>query len=69
MRALFPEDALAWLRETQPAEWAKVVKPDASPAEQAKAEGQLLDRLVKTLDLPLDAGSVLHVPVPAQHHA
>jgi type I restriction enzyme R subunit len=44
-RALFPEDVIAWLRETQPDELAKA--PD---------EAQLLGRLVKTLDLPLDAG-------------
>ena len=55
-RALYPEDVFAWLVETQPAEWAKVIKPEASEAEQAKAKAQLLDRLVKTLDAPLDAG-------------
>src|SRR6218665_2890136 len=55
-RALFPEDVFAWLQETQPEEWAKVVKPTATPAEQEQARSQLLDRLVKTLDLPLDAG-------------
>ncbi len=55
-RALFPDDVYAWLQETQPAEWAKVIKPDASLVEQSKAKEQLLDRLVKTLDLPLDAG-------------
>ncbi|WP_448812087.1 type I restriction endonuclease subunit R [Agromyces bauzanensis] len=55
-RALFPDDVFAWLQETQPTEWAKVIKPEATAAEQAKAKEQLLDRLVKTLDLPLDAG-------------
>lgn len=52
----FPEDVYAWLRETQSEAWAKVVKPTMSPAEQEKAKAQLLDRLVKTLDQPLDAG-------------
>ena len=55
-RALFPDDVFAWLQQTQPEEWAKVVKPAAPPAEQEKAKQQLLDRLVATLDLPLDAG-------------
>ena len=55
-RALVPEDLFAWLQQTQPDEWAKVVKPSASAAEQEQAKQQLLDRLVKTLDLPLDAG-------------
>lgn len=56
VRALFPEDVFAWLEQTQPDEWAKVVKPSMSAAEQAMARGQLLDRLVKMLDLPLHAG-------------
>ncbi|AYF99563.1 type I restriction endonuclease subunit R [Protaetiibacter intestinalis] len=56
VRALYPEDVFAWLQESQPEEWAKVVKPTASAAEQETAKQQLLDRLVKTLDLPLDAG-------------
>ena len=55
-RAIFPEDVFAWVQQTQPDEWAKIVKPEASVAEQEKAKDQLLDRLVKTLDLPLDAG-------------
>lgn len=56
VRALFPEDVFAWLQQTQPDEWAKAVKPEASESEQAKAKEQLLDRLVKSLDVPLDAG-------------
>ncbi|MBO1753729.1 type I restriction endonuclease subunit R [Allobranchiibius sp. CTAmp26] len=55
-RALFPEDVFDWLQETQPDELAKVVKPSLSEAEQVRARDQLLDRLVKTLDAPLDAG-------------
>lgn len=55
-RALIPDDVFAWLELTQPDEWAKVLKPSMSEAEQAKAKQQLLDRLVKALDLPLDAG-------------
>ena len=56
VRALYPDDVFAWLQSTQPTEWAKVVKPEASAAEQDKAKDQLLDRLVKALDAPLDAG-------------
>jgi type I restriction enzyme R subunit len=55
-RALFPEDVFAWLEATQPEEWAKLVKPSMSPAEQAQAKEQLLGRLVKALDLPLESG-------------
>lgn len=55
-RALFVPDVLIWLQETQPEQWAKVVKPSMSPAEQSKAVDGLLDRLVKVLDKPLDQG-------------
>ena len=50
-RALFPEDVFGWLEDTQPNELAKVVKKGTS-AERA----QLLDRLVKVLDTPLEVG-------------
>ncbi|MBS1905718.1 MAG: type I restriction endonuclease subunit R [Actinobacteria bacterium] len=56
VRALFREDVLAWLQDTQPDEYAKAVKPALTPTDRIKAEDQLLDRLVKTLDAPLDAG-------------
>jgi type I restriction enzyme, R subunit len=36
-RALFPEDVFAWLEETQPEQWTKVVKPSMSSADRAKA--------------------------------
>lgn len=55
-RALVPDDVLAWLQETQPTEWAKVVRANASEQEQAKQRQQLLDRLVKSLDQPLEHG-------------
>ena len=55
-RGLFPADVLAWLGDTQPEELAKVVKPGAPEAEARKAREQVLDRLVKALDAPLDAG-------------
>ncbi|GAA1587141.1 DEAD/DEAH box helicase family protein [Kribbella karoonensis] len=53
-RALFPEDVFEWLEETQPEELAKVV--EAGSRDEAKQRGQLLDRLVKVLDAPMEAG-------------
>lgn len=53
-RALFPEDVLGWLRQTQPEQVDKVVRPGSKDV--AKQEAQLLDRLVKVLDLPLENG-------------
>jgi type I restriction enzyme, R subunit len=47
-RALFPEDVLGWLEETQPVEFAKAVAGSSASG--------ILDRLVKSLDKPLDAG-------------
>lgn len=55
-RALIPSDVYAWLQETQPEQWAKVVRPDMSEAEAARAREGLLDRLVKELDAPLEHG-------------
>lgn len=53
-RALFPEDVLGWLADTQPEQLEKVVKPGSSDI--AKQQAQLLDRIVKVLDTPLDNG-------------
>ena len=47
-RALFPDDVLGWLEDTQPAEFARAVSAGS-------ADG-ILDRLVKTLDKPLESG-------------
>ena len=47
-RALFPEDVLGWLGDTQPAEFARAVS--------ASSTSGILDRLVKTLDKPLESG-------------
>lgn len=55
-RALFPADVLDWLRETQPDELPKIIKPDASVTAQKTSENQLLDRIVKVLDTPLESG-------------
>ncbi|WP_010533766.1 type I restriction endonuclease subunit R [Brachybacterium squillarum] len=48
-RALFPEDLLGWLRDTQPKEYAKIVAPDLNGEAREKAEARILDRLVKVL--------------------
>lgn len=53
-RALFGEDVLGWLADTQPEQLAKVVKP--SSGDVAKQQSQLLDRIVKVLDTPLANG-------------
>lgn len=53
-RALFSEDVLAWLADTQPDQLEKVVKPGSKNL--AKQQGQLLDRIVKVLDVPLENG-------------
>ncbi len=53
-RALFPEDFFGWLSDTQPDELAKVVK--VGTASEAKQRGQLLDRLVKVLETPMENG-------------
>jgi type I restriction enzyme R subunit len=50
-RAFFPEDIFGWLADTQPDELAKVLKRDTL-AERA----QVLDRLVKVLETPLESG-------------
>src|SRR5689334_4481644 len=55
-RALVPEDVFGWLRDTQPEELAKVLKPGASTADEKKSKDQFLDRLVKALDAPLESG-------------
>lgn len=53
-RALFPEDVLGWLADTQPDQLAKVVKSGSKDV--AKQQAQVLDRIVKVLDTPLENG-------------
>ena len=61
-RALFPADVFAWLAETQGAELAKLVKPEASTAQQEKARGQLLDRIAQAQSTdPMNGGGTLNV--------
>jgi len=54
--ALFPEDVLAWLSESQPAEFNKNVKPVDSQPQKDKAMKALVQRLAKTLDGNLAQG-------------
>lgn len=53
-RALFPDDVLGWLEDTQPDQLEKVVKPGFGDI--VKQQAQLLDRIVKILDTPMDNG-------------
>ena len=54
--ALFPEDVFAWLEESQPDQWRKIVKPGDSETHKTKAKNDLLQRLAKTLDTSLSHG-------------
>lgn len=53
-RALFPEDIFGWLADTQPDELAKVVSTGSTNEGQQRS--QVLDRLVKVLETPLESG-------------
>ncbi|QDO89933.1 type I restriction endonuclease subunit R [Ornithinimicrobium ciconiae] len=59
-RALFPEDLLGWLEDTQPVTYAGIVKPSMSEKEARGAQDKILDRVVKVLDTPLtsDGGTL-----------
>ena len=60
--ALFPQDVLGWLADTQPDEYAKAVRPDDSPARQEAAKALLLKRLTKVLDIdPFKNGGTLEI--------
>ena len=54
--ALWPEDVLAWLEDTQLKEFQKIVKPTDNLENQQKAKSALLHRLSSALDLALDNG-------------
>ena len=60
--ALFPDDVLGWFADTQPTQYAKVVRPGDSLALQEAAKTLLLGRLVKALDNdPFKHGGTLNV--------
>lgn len=70
-RALFPEDLLRWLADTDPENYGRIVPACGDAAAREKGENRVLDRVAKTLALSEDQGggtlSVLRngVTVPA----
>lgn len=61
-RALFPEDVLGWLRETDPDNFARIVPNTENEAVRAKGERRILDRIASQLAQPeKDGGGVLNV--------
>ena len=60
--ALLPEDVLGWLADSQPDEYAKVVRASDSPAQQEAAKADLARRLAKALDNdPFKHGGTLRI--------
>ncbi|WP_144803656.1 type I restriction endonuclease subunit R [Curtobacterium sp. BH-2-1-1] len=60
--ALLPEDALGWLEESQPTEFAKVVRPTDTGVQRDAAARGILTRLAKSLDLdPLKNGGTIRI--------
>jgi len=60
--ALFPEDVLGWLEDSQPTEFAKVVRREDTDAQRKAAAGSILNRLAKSLDLdPLKNGGTIRI--------
>lgn len=60
--ALFPDDVLGWLEESQPTEFAKVVRPTDTDAQRNAAARAILTRLAKSLDLdPLKNGGTIRL--------
>jgi len=60
--AMFPEDVLGWLADSQPTEYAKVVRPKDTDAQRDAAERNILTRLAKALDNdPLKNGGTIRV--------
>lgn len=60
--ALFPDDALDWLAESQPNEFAKVVRPGDTDAQREAATRGVLSRLAKSLDNdPMKNGGTIRI--------
>lgn len=55
-RALWPEDLLGWLEDTDPDNYARIVPPDADPAARERGQRRILDRVAKVLALSEDQG-------------
>lgn len=56
VRALFPEDLIAWIQETSPEDFERIVPSAAEPVTRQKKIDALLDRVAKTLTLPESRG-------------
>ncbi|ANJ28095.1 type I restriction endonuclease subunit R [Agromyces aureus] len=60
--ALFPEDVLGWLADSQATELAKVVRPGDTEAQRDAAARGILNRLSKALDNdPLKSGGTIRI--------
>lgn len=60
--ALFPEDVLGWFEDSQPTEFAKVVRPEDTDAQRDAAGRGILSRLAKSLDLdPSKNGGTIRI--------
>ncbi|WP_447946230.1 type I restriction endonuclease subunit R [Microbacterium lacticum] len=60
--ALFPEDVLGWLEDSQPTEFAKVVRPADTETQRDAAGRGILSRLAKSLDNdPLKNGGTIRI--------
>lgn len=60
--ALFRDDVLEWLAESQPIEFAKVVRPDDTEAQREAASRGILTRLAKSLDNdPMKNGGTIRI--------
>ncbi|MCC9055243.1 DEAD/DEAH box helicase family protein [Microbacterium sp. F2E] len=60
--ALFPEDVLGWLEDSQPTEFAKVVRPADTETQREAAGRGILSRLAKSLDNdPLKNGGTIRI--------
>ncbi|WFR68022.1 type I restriction endonuclease [Curtobacterium flaccumfaciens] len=60
--ALFPEDVVGWLEDSQPSEFAKVVRPTDTATQRDEAARSIAARLAKSLDLdPLKNGGTIRM--------
>lgn len=60
--ALFPEDVIGWLADSQPTEFAKVVRPGDTEAQRTAAGVSIVGRLAKALDNdPLKNGGTIRL--------
>lgn len=60
--ALIREDVLGWLEDSQPTEFAKVVRPGDTEDQRKAAGDSILNRLAKSLDLdPLKNGGTIRI--------